>query len=277
MLGIAIRTVLKTRPSRIVVNAHHLQEKITEYINSHDFGVEIIVIREEGRILGTAGGIKNAEPYLRGSDFAVLNSDVIMDPPWEMMKAVHRSRRALATLALRANPDPARYGVLCVDGEEMVTRYLDARAPGHDEDAEPFMFTGASIVSPAIFDLIPPGRPVDISGEVYKPLVSKGGALFGVNSFSSWLDLGTTADYHKTVMEAFRDMTSSVVESRIPTSVRLEHPVYIERGAVIGDGAVIGPNVAIHKGAVVGAGARLANCVVLPDSVVEKDMKKNGP
>lgn len=267
LLQIAIQSVLKARPGKVVVNAHHLSEKIEEYINSRDYGVEIIVTRED-KILGTAGGIKNAERWLSGDDFIVINSDIIMEPPWDELVAAHKKNGAVATLALRANPDPARYGVLNVNGQGEITRFLDSRSPAHAKNQQPLMFTGASVISPAIFDLIPAGRAVDISGEVYKPLVTKGGGLYGVVTDTPWRDVGTIADYHATVMDALREMRESVIDAIIPASAIITAPVHIAQGAVIGEKCHLGPNVAVYEGAVIGDGARLMDCVVLPDSMV---------
>jgi NDP-sugar pyrophosphorylase family protein len=267
LLQIAIQSVLKARPGKVVVNTHHLPEKIEEYINSRDYGVEIIVTRED-KILGTAGGIKNAERWLRGDDFIVINSDIVMEPPWDELVAAHKKNGAVATLALRANPDPARYGVLKVDGRGEVTWFLDARSPAHAKNGQALMFTGASVMSPTIFDLIPANRAVDISGEVYKPLVTKGGGLYGVVTDTPWRDVGTTADYHTTVMDALREMRESVVDAKVPASAIITSPVYIEEGAMIGERCHLGPNVAIYEGAAIGEGARLMNCVVLPGSMV---------
>ncbi|MBF0293466.1 MAG: NDP-sugar synthase [Nitrospinae bacterium] len=268
LLGIAIQSVLKARPGKVVVNTHHLPEKIAQYINSRDFGVEIIVTRED-EILGTAGGIKHAEPWLRGDDFIVLNSDIIMEPPWDALISAHKKTGAVATLALRANPDTTRYGTINVNEGGEITRFLDTRAPTHTRNGHVLMFTGASVISPAIFDLIPAGRAVDISGEVYKPLVTKGGRLYGVVTDSPWRDVGTVADYHATVMDALRDLREPVIDAKVPASAFIANPVYIEKGATIGELCHIGPNAAIHGGAVIEKGARLTNCVVLPESVVE--------
>lgn len=269
LLEIAIQAVLKARPGKVVVNTHHLPEKIAQYIKSRDFGVEIIVTREH-EILGTAGGIKNAERWLRGDDFIVINSDIIMEPPWETLISAHKDNGAVATLTLRANPDPTRYGVLKLNGRGEVARFLDARCPGKSEGGQSLMFTGASVISSAIFDLIPAGRAVDISGEVYKPLVSKGGGLYGVVTDSPWRDVGTVADYHTAVMDSLRDLREPVIDAKVPASAVIASPVYIEQGVTIGELCHIGPNVAIHDGAVIGEGARLTNCVVLPESVVEE-------
>lgn len=269
LLGIAIQSVLKARPGKVVVNTHHLPEKIAQYINSRDFGVEIIVTRED-EILGTAGGIKNSEPWLRGDDFIVINSDIVMEPPWDALISTHKKNGAVATLALRENPDPARYGALNVNEGSEITRFLDIHAPTHTRNGRALMFTGASVISPAIFDLIPPGRAVDISGEVYKPLVSRGGGLYGIVTDSPWRDVGTVSDYHSTVMDALRDLREPLIDAKVPVSAVITNPVYIEKGATIGEQCHIGPNVAIHAGAVIGKGARLTNCVILPESVVQE-------
>jgi mannose-1-phosphate guanylyltransferase len=109
---------------------------------------------------------------------------------------------------------------------------------------------------------------VDISSEVYKPLVVKGGGLYGIVTDTPWRDIGITADYHATVMDALMGLRESVVEAQVPASAIITSPVYIEQGAVIGELCHIGPNVAVYEGAEIGEGARLTDCVVLPGAMV---------
>ncbi|MBI4665547.1 MAG: NDP-sugar synthase [Nitrospinae bacterium] len=266
LLRIAVETVLKLNPHKIVINAHHLAPMIEERVAKMDYGVEIIVSRET-EILGTAGGIKNAQRWLDSDNFAVLNSDVIMEPDWANLMAAHEKSGAVATLALRKNPDPVKYGPLAVNGQGLITRYLSATGPGHDGSAGLLMFTGCSILSPSIFQGIPAGRAVDISKEVYMPMTMMGEGLYGVAMETPWTDVGTAQDYHKTVMGLLdRRESSRDAGINMEPGARIIPPVYLEPGAQIGANAIIGPSAAIHAGAVIGDGAQVKNSVVLPGS-----------
>jgi NDP-sugar pyrophosphorylase family protein len=254
-------------PKRIVVNAYHLSGMIVDHVTSRDYGVEVIVAVEQ-EILGTAGGIKNAEQWLSDGPFVVMNADMLFSPDLTEAMERHTQNNALATLLLRTNREPERYSPLMINTTGRVTRFIDACGPDHQPAAE-WMFTGVTLIDPAIFPLIPAGRKVDISTEIYSPLVSQGGAIYGVVTDAPWNDVGTIDDYHAAIMNAI------TAESVTPAAAWADlkgftatDPVYLENGVIIEEGARIGPKVAIHAGAIIGANARLSHCVILPGSIV---------
>jgi NDP-sugar pyrophosphorylase family protein len=251
-------------PGVVVVNSHHLAEKLERHIHERDFGVRV-EISHEPELLGTAGGIKAAEKWLAGEDFVVVNSDVITEVDWDSMLAFHKQRGALATLALREDPKAADYGALCVDGTGRITRFLDSRNPGYQENQKPMMFAGVSILSPRILDMIPAGGAVDISAELYRPLTEQSGPLYGFVASGSWADAGSVALYHKAVMDRL-DMNPEMVYTggKEYKHVWFRPPVYVDPGAHIRAGCILGPRVAIHADSVLGTCVYMKNCVVLP-------------
>jgi NDP-sugar pyrophosphorylase family protein len=76
------RTIELLRQSNIqdiAVNVHHLSEQVIAHFgDGSKFGVNLHFSREE-TILGTAGGIKEAQKFLDGGSFLVINSDIIVD------------------------------------------------------------------------------------------------------------------------------------------------------------------------------------------------------
>jgi NDP-sugar pyrophosphorylase family protein len=85
----------------VIVNAHHFSGQIEKYFEDNDFGIRIHIIREE-RILGTGGGIKNAEKFLKNSEcFLVHNVDVLCDLNIQDMLEYHQYHQPLATLAVK--------------------------------------------------------------------------------------------------------------------------------------------------------------------------------
>ena len=56
LLEIVIEKLIQSGIKEIVINVHHLREKIIDYLSVHDFGIKIHLSVEE-EILGTGGGI----------------------------------------------------------------------------------------------------------------------------------------------------------------------------------------------------------------------------
>ena len=55
---------------KVVINVHYLSDQIINYIKKNQFNLEIILVKEKGKILNTGGGILNVvhnfsnEPFL---------------------------------------------------------------------------------------------------------------------------------------------------------------------------------------------------------------------
>ena len=61
----------------IVINVHHLADKIFSYFKTKKFNSKIQIVHEEGKILDTGGGILNALDKFDNEPFIVLNPDTI--------------------------------------------------------------------------------------------------------------------------------------------------------------------------------------------------------
>jgi NDP-sugar pyrophosphorylase family protein len=263
LLDRAIGTLVAAGATRIVVNGHHLADLIESHLATRDYGVETIFSRE-AEILGTAGGIKRAEKWLGDDETLVVNADILFTPDATPLIERHRRTGALATLALRPHPDPGKYGALRMNDDGRITGYPSAASPDDDPTAPSLMFTGLSLISPPLFDLIPDGS-VDISAAIYGPMVIRGGPLYGVSFDDRWRDLGTVDDYRAVTMELLDETALTPATAWADAKGIVAHPpVYVAPGATVEPGAELGPRVAIYAGAVVGAGARVKGSVLLP-------------
>ncbi|HEB71165.1 MAG TPA: NDP-sugar synthase [Nitrospirae bacterium] len=268
LLQIAIETACKADPNIVVINASYLSDKIIKFLTGRDFGVEIKVSVEPD-LLGTAGGIKAVEKWLNKDDFGVINSDIITTVDWDALENTHKTSGATATLMLRGNPDPAIYGPLCVNEKGRVVRFVNTKNRDLSGGEPLLMFTGVSMMSPSIFERIPGGRAVEISSEIYSPMVASGESLYGYVTQAEWTDAGSMENYHKAVMARFETCETSIgMTTKSLQHVTIRPPVHIDQGVHIRAGSTIGPNVAIHEGSVIGASVLLKNCVVTPRSNV---------
>src|SRR5919106_6287064 len=88
----------------VIANIHWFPELIRGQLgDGSTHGIELSY-REEEKLLGTAGGVRNVADFL-GDDFLVISGDALTDIELTAMREAHASRDAIATLAVKAVPD----------------------------------------------------------------------------------------------------------------------------------------------------------------------------
>jgi dTDP-glucose pyrophosphorylase len=105
--------------SRFVLAIHYLGKMIEDYFgNGERLQVEIEYLREQSP-LGTAGALGALEP-MPNNAFIVTNGDVISDIRYADLLDFHIRHKASATMAVRAHEWHHPYGVVQIDGVEIV-------------------------------------------------------------------------------------------------------------------------------------------------------------
>ena len=74
-LETCIKTIIKLRFKRILINTFYLRKKISDFIESKNFPIEIQIIDDGKEILDTGGGILNMISHLDDRNFMVFNPD----------------------------------------------------------------------------------------------------------------------------------------------------------------------------------------------------------
>ena len=62
---------------KILINSFYLKEQIIEFVNNHNYDIEIKVIEDGDHILDTGGGILNLVDKSNEEDFLIFNPDTI--------------------------------------------------------------------------------------------------------------------------------------------------------------------------------------------------------
>jgi len=172
----------------VVINLHHLGEQIRAALGDEAYGVRIIYSPEDP-ILDTGGAIRQAERWLAGERFVLLNSDMVIDLDLRALLAWHAQRGGLATMVLRPDPDAARYGVIEIDAAQRVRRFL-----GQPREVKaalmPFMFTGVHVFEPRVFDYLGHGS-FSSTRQTYPRMMAAGEPLFGYVFDGYWRVLDT--------------------------------------------------------------------------------------
>ena len=191
----------------VLINLHHLGDQIVQAIGDGTrFGLRV-AYSHEPELQGTGGGIRQAAPFLKDGPFLVLNGDTLSACDLTGLIAAHRAGKALATLALREDPEATRWGPVTVDAGSRILQIngkppLQAgnRVPVQTAVGRPYMFAGIHVMEPAVLDAIPPGPGSII--DVYHALIGKGLVLRGWRMSGYWSDIGTRERYEQAERDA---------------------------------------------------------------------------
>jgi mannose-1-phosphate guanylyltransferase len=260
-----------------VLSLGYLPTPIQEYLAGCDLDGFSVDYAVEGRALGTAGGIKNATRYIedRGPIVAV-NGDVLSGLDLRQLIEQHESTDAMATITLTSVEDPTDYGLVEVDHDMMVHRFIEK--PAADEVTTSLVNAGIYVLEPEVLEMIPAGREVSIEREIFPELQAMGRLRAYVSS-SYWRDIGTPRSY----LAASHDVLSGAVGApregfdycEVDNSiskgknVKLLPPVSVAAGCEIESHATIGGRSALGRGCHIGEGAVVEGSILLDGAEVE--------
>ena len=209
---------------------------------------------------GTAGSIRLAKDLLEDT-FLVISGDALTDFDLTSVVAFHEQRRAMITIALKSVENPLEFGVVIVDEDGRIQRFLEK--PGWGQVFSDTVNTGIYVIEPEVFDHIPEGQPYDFSHDLFPKLFDMRKPLYGVVCDGYWQDIGSLEQY----LQANRDALDGKVRLA-PPGVRLRGNVWVGHGAALDSlddvegPAVIGENVRLDPG------AHIRSHTVLGDNVV---------
>lgn len=178
----------------IIVNIHHLGDKIEEHLgNGEGLGLDIMYSREEV-LLDTGGGLLGAKKFLEGGTFVVINGDVLIDVHLDRVIQAHQETEAAVTLILRRDEMADSYGPIETNLHGRIERFLGYEPPNAPKQhLEKYMFTGVHILEPKIFEYMERAAgPFSITRLTYPSMLEHGEPLYGFRFEGCWQDLGTT-------------------------------------------------------------------------------------
>ena len=177
----------------IVVNLHHLGPMIEQALgDGSKFGVRIMYSHEPV-ILGTGGGIKQAEPHFSGAPVLILNGDTLVELDLGALWDFHHTRQAAATLVLREDSDAVRWGLVEVGEHDQILRITGKGLP-YQAPANPRMFAGIHILHPRLLRQVPKGVASSII-DPYVSAIERGERILGYDLRGYWSDIGTAERY----------------------------------------------------------------------------------
>ncbi len=116
--------------------------------------------------------------------------------------ALHRERKAKATIVLTPVDNPRAYGLVETDAKGHVQRFLEK--PGEDEITCNTINAGIYILEPETFDRIPKDTSWSIERSFFPSLIERGESFIAYVYDGYWIDIGTPAKYlqvHRDIMD----------------------------------------------------------------------------
>ena len=263
---------------RAVVNVFHRGDLVqTTLGDGRSTGLEIAYSVED-ELLGTGGGIAKARALFGPGPVLVMNAKVVADLDLPSLLGAHARASAVATMLLRDDPEPRRWGAITVDASGRVVGILDARSPRPPEGpTRERMFTGVHVLEPALLDRLQP-VVCDVIRDAYLPALLAGETIRAATLTGYFAEHSTPARYLEGNLALLRrpgllahppgDLTGIDGAAEVDGSARIASPVRIEAGAVVEPGAEVGSLVVLGQGARVAAGVRVARAIVWPGATV---------
>ena len=232
-----IKKLVYSGCEQIIINTHHMHEHIENFVKQNKYH-NIIQTIYEPVILDTGGAIANVAPFLKESDFFVINSDIISNIDLKKVYKFHKKSNTLATLVLH---DQAKFNTVQINNDFFIQNF-NTKKNG-------LAFTGVQVLSPQIFDWFlyksnygKPDKPnygksdksdksdlkVFSSIKIYKKLCQSNHVKAFVDKTIFWSDIGTKDSY---------SMTSIVLLAASEFKIGYDQIKNIEVDQLAGDGS----------------------------------------
>jgi len=247
-----------------VVTLMFLPKVIRDYFgDGSDLGVSMQYSVEQSPA-GTAGSVKLAEDHLRDDTFIVISGDALTDFDLGEIVAFHKQRGAMVTIALKRVENPLEFGVVVVDEEGRIERFLEK--PTWGQVFSDTVNTGIYVLEPEVFDRIPADEPFDFSQDLFPKLFEMGAPLYGYVAEGYWQDIGSLPQY----LTANCDLLDGKVKASI-SGIELQHRIFVGESINLDSLENISGPAYIGNYAKIADTASIGKYTVLGNNVVVKD------
>ncbi len=284
----------------IVINLYHLPKMIEQELGDGSVMGVRITYSHEDELWGTGGGLKNVERFFDGEDcFVVMNADILVDCDLEEAIHFHRRHDAVATMVLTRDASIQTYGAVEVD-ESCAIRNIAGRINDvRESERTPTVFTGIHILSPRVFEYVPPNITTCINAYAYPKMVDNGERVMGYITNGFWSDLGRPETYYTANMaflerrinfrhydplahfilkpEKDKAELACLGENvELGSAIEFIPPFIVGHNVRIGDNAKVGPYAVIGDNSQIGKNAQVSDSIVFAGTKVGNRQKVIG-
>jgi NDP-sugar pyrophosphorylase family protein len=211
----------------------------------------------------------------------VFNGDVLTSVDLPAVLALHRERKARATIVLTPVDNPSAYGLVEADADGRVKAFLEK--PSADQITCDTINAGIYVIEGDTLDRIPADTPYSIERGYFPSLIEQNETFAAYTYRGYWIDIGTREKYqqvHHDIMTGtfsaspFHDRAGTAVTSsdaRIEPGAIIEGPCFIDAGTVVKSGARVGPLSVIGANCHIGENAQINGAILWPHTWVDRN------
>ncbi len=269
--------------TNVVSNTHHLAEQIHEHFKDIKTkeGINIQFLYEE-KLSGVAGGLRLCQDFLKQSTACIIMGDALTDIDLTDLYLKHKEavkkHGCLATVAQMQVKDTSEFGVIVTealldkdsDCPNRIVKFQEK--PKASEALSNWANTGIYFFEPRIYEFIPSAMEApkyDIARDLFPKLLNAGEYIqaIAIDPKTYWADLGTPAQYIKSVQDITEGRVNLDFLESIDSSVVIDTSVSIEGFNEIGAGTKIAKNVTIKDCIIwdnvsIGENSSLEDCII---------------
>jgi len=245
----------------IVCNLHWYPEAIKDYFgDGSKWGVKI-TYSYEPELLGTAGGVKKVENFLKDKTFLVLSGDALTDIDLTEFMEFHKRKDGICSIALSEVANPSQYGVVLIDNDNKIIGFQEKPLPG--EEKSRLANTGIYVFEPEIFNYIPYNVFYDFGRDLFPKLLAKKIPYYGYKHLRYWNDVGSLEEYQQGNFDALEGK----VKVRIP-GVQIDEGIWLGKNCKIEEDVVMIPPIVIGNNCTIKKGAKLYGPIIIGDNTI---------
>jgi NDP-sugar pyrophosphorylase family protein len=160
----------------LMINLHYLPETIKDHFgDGRRWGININYSFEP-ELLGSAGAVRKVSEFFNGP-FFVWYGDNLSNCRLDRLWQLHLSRGGIATIALHQRDDPTQSGIVALDEDDRITRFLEK--PLQNEIFSHWVSAGIFVLEPQALDMIPANVASDFGRDIFPALLKDGVPLYG--------------------------------------------------------------------------------------------------
>jgi len=270
----------------IIINVHFMPEFIQDYFEDGSrWGVRIIYSHEK-KLLGTAGGVKKAEEYLKNGTFLIMSGDGLTNIDLKKLISFHKNKKSAVTMALKPVSSRIEYGLTETNKKGRIMRFLEKPTWAETFKGVPVgINTGIYVLESWVLDYMPVGKEFDFAKNVFPLLLGDGKKIFGHYTDEYWCDIGNMTQYREAHNAILEGRASVKIEGRKKGKIWMGSCCKIHPSARFGGSAIIGNNcnikakteisglTVIGNNLFVDEGAVIKNCIIWDDVHIGKGVR----
>ena len=263
----------------VVINLNYRPEIIRAYFkDGSQMGIKIHYSLEKS-LLGTAGGVKNAEKFFlsnQDTNILVTSGDSLTDFNFTSFIEFHQKQKTFCSIAIKEVESRFEYGVTLINKNNKIEKFIEKPLWGDVFSNK--VNSGIYLFSKELFKLIPEGKIYDFGSDLLPDLMQKKIPIYGFSIKEFWTDVGNITEYQRAQNAVLDGIVS------IPPKAQETKPgIWVGKGAKIHPSAIlnkpclIGNDCIIGKNAIIGAYTVIANnSKIGSNSTVNRSVLWNG-